>query len=205
MSKQISRSSEPEPDLLSETSSPTPSAEEINSKVQEAQEQLLSLKRQQEEIERQKRELEDLSRKQREFEEGRREVQEKLTRGLVVLERQEFDIKREAEQIQIVRQNFSEQLVQIEAIDPTAWSSGNLNEELTRSLAKIDQAQALYAQARARLEAMRRLVDEEGGEAEADRENGNDYFTMFKVGFAYSLPGVILLGFLLLIFHIFTH
>src|SRR5277367_589459 len=97
-----------EPELLP-TESPedaTSTANEINLKVQHVQEQLLDLKRQQEEIERQKRELEDLSRKQREFDEGRRDIVEKLTRGLVLLERQEFEVKRELEQIKIVRDSF---------------------------------------------------------------------------------------------------
>src|SRR5476649_2474378 len=77
----------------------TSTANEINLKVQHVQEQLLDLKRQQEEVERQKKELDELSRKQREFDEGRREIVEKLTRGLVLLEREEFEVKRELEQI----------------------------------------------------------------------------------------------------------
>src|ERR1700729_4232061 len=70
----------------------TSTANEINIKVQRVEEQLLDLKRQQEEIERQKKELDELSRKQREFDEGRRDIVEKLTRGLVLLEREEFEV-----------------------------------------------------------------------------------------------------------------
>ncbi len=85
-----------EPELLPSNVSadPTSTANEINLKVQHVQEQLLDLRRQQEEIERQKRDLEELSRKQREFDEGRREIVEQLTRGLVLLEREEFEVKR---------------------------------------------------------------------------------------------------------------
>ena len=94
-------------------------ANEINLKVQHVQEQLLDLKRQQEEIERQKRELEELSRKQRDFDEGRRDIVEKLTRGLILLERHEQEAKRELEQIKIVRDNFSEHLQQTETLNPS--------------------------------------------------------------------------------------
>src|ERR1700743_1123300 len=85
---------------------------EIDLKVQRYEEQLLDLKRQQDEIARQKRELDELSRKQREFDEGKRDVVEKLTRGLVLLEREEFEVKRELEQIKSIRNSFSEHLSQ---------------------------------------------------------------------------------------------
>ena len=65
-----------------------PSAEHLDNQVQKAQEQLLQLKRQQEQIEKQKRELEELSRRQDELEHGRGEMSDKLTRSLVVLERE---------------------------------------------------------------------------------------------------------------------
>jgi len=56
----------------------------------EGTEQLLQLKRQQEQIEKQKRELEELSRRQEELEHGRAEMADKLTRSLVVLEREGY-------------------------------------------------------------------------------------------------------------------
>ena len=64
------------------------STEHLDSQVQKAHEQLLQLKRQQEQIEKQKRELEELSRRQEELERGRGEMTDKLTRSLVVLERE---------------------------------------------------------------------------------------------------------------------
>src|SRR6202789_4174249 len=111
---------ETQDDLLSSevANDPTSNVNEINLKVQHHQELLLDLRRQQEEIERQKRELEELSRKQREFDEGRRDIVEKLTRGIVLLERQEFEFKRELEQIKVVRDSFVEHLDQTENISP---------------------------------------------------------------------------------------
>ena len=183
-----------EPELLSSAVpvDTTSTVNEINLKVQHVQEQLLDLKRQQEEIERQKRELEELSRKQREFDEGRSNIVEKLTRGLVLLERQEFEVKRELEQIKIVRDSFAEHLGQTENLNPAEWSSEDLPNELTKALARVDQAKSIYSQSRARLVALREIEDGPG-EAPADLgpEFGTDeksFGTMIKEGFAYSLP-----------------
>src|SRR5882724_4179496 len=77
---------------LSEEESLSP--EHLDSQVQKAQDQLLQLKRQQDQIEKQKRELEELSRKQEELERGRAEMSDKLTRSLVVLEREAYDAQK---------------------------------------------------------------------------------------------------------------
>src|ERR1700759_5858562 len=71
--------------------------EHLDTQVQRAQEALLSLKRQQEQIEKQKRELEELSRRQEELERGRAEMREKLTRSLVILDREAYDTQKKLE------------------------------------------------------------------------------------------------------------
>src|SRR5271163_122305 len=184
----------------------TSTVNEINLKVQHVQEQLLDLRRQQEEIERQKKELEELSRKQREFDEGRRDIVEKLTRGLVLLEREEFEVKRELEQIKIVRDSFAEHLGQTENLNPANWSSEELPTELTKALARVDQAKAIYSQSRARLMALRQSEDAQGEEtipADLMPESGVPYEKSFgamvRDGFAYSaLPLGLISVFLIL-------
>ena len=84
----------------------THSPEHLDSQVQKAQEQLLQLKRQQEQIEKQKRELEELSRRQEELERGRAEMTDKLTRSLVVLEREGYNAQKRLEQIRATRESF---------------------------------------------------------------------------------------------------
>src|SRR5436853_4579975 len=96
----------------------TPSVEHLDNQVQKAQEQLLQLKRQQEQIEKQKRELEELSRRQEELERGRAEMTDKLTRSLVVLEREGNDTQKRLEQIRGMRESFGQHLQLIEGIDP---------------------------------------------------------------------------------------
>src|SRR5260370_16383957 len=85
-----------------------PSAEHLDNQVQKAQEQLLQLKRQQEQIEKQKRELEELSRRQDELEHGRGEMSDKLTRALVVLEREAYNAQSRLKQIRVAPQSFAQ-------------------------------------------------------------------------------------------------
>jgi chromosome segregation ATPase len=206
----------PEPEMIEEDllTSGVPdaasTANEINLKVQHVQEQLLDLRRQQEEVERQKRELEDLSRKQREFDEGRREIVEKLTRGLVLLERQEIEVKRELEQIRVVRDSFAEHLGQTEGLNPTEWSSEELPSELTKGLARVDQAKSIYSQSRVRLAALRQNEEGETGEMfsqlpEVTVAAEKSFGTMVREGFAYSLPLLVLIATVLVIFILLRH
>src|SRR5438067_13094127 len=74
------------------------SPEHLDSQVQKAQEQLLQLKRQAEQNEKQKRELEELSRRQEEQERERAEMTDKLSRTLVILERECDDSHKQLEQ-----------------------------------------------------------------------------------------------------------
>ena len=204
-----------EQELLPPASSPTDptsTANEINLKVQRVEEQLLDLKRQQEEIERQKKELDELSRKQREFDEGRRDIVEKLTRGLVLLEREEFEVKRELEQIKIVRDSFAEHLGQTENLNPADWSSEELPTELTKALARVDQAKAIYSQSRARLLALRQAEEGQGGEdipADLMPESGAAYEKSFgamvREGFAYSALPLGLISIFLLLAYLLLH
>src|SRR5207302_10503914 len=86
---------------LSEEDAVTP--ELLDSQVQKAQEQLVQVRRQQEQIEKQKRELEELSRRQEELERGRAEMTDKLTRSLVVLEREAYETQNKLEQLRATR------------------------------------------------------------------------------------------------------
>jgi hypothetical protein len=203
-----------EQELLPPSSSPTDTstANEINLKVQRVEEQLLDLKRQQEEIERQKKELDELSRKQREFDEGRRDIVEKLTRGLVLLEREEFEVKRELEQIKIVRDSFAEHLGQTENLNPADWTSEELPTELTKALARVDQAKAIYSQSRARLMALRQAEEGQAGEdipPDLMPEPGAPYEksigAMMREGFFYSFVPLGLISLFLLAAYIVVH
>jgi chromosome segregation ATPase len=179
------------------------SPEHLDSQVQKAQEQLLQLKRQQEQIEKQKRELEELSRRQEELERGRAEMSDKLTRSLVVLEREAYDTQKRLEQIRAMRESFGQHVQLIEAIDPKMWNPTDLHKELSRALSTVDDARAEYAQQRSRLQAANEKTgDPDLPEAMPDVADlihgGRDFGQWIQIGFAFCLP-LIIFGFIALL------
>src|SRR5262245_31041763 len=180
------------------------STEHLDSQVQKAQEQLLQLKRQQEQIEKQKRELEELSRRQEELERGRAEMTDKLTRSLVVLEREAYDAQKKMEQLRATRESFGQHLELLEGIDPRTWNPADLNKELSRALSTVDDARTEYSQQRSRLQAN---ADENEAvplpETSAGFESGGmvgqSFGHWFKIGLAFTLP-LIVFGLIALFF-----
>ena len=169
------------------------STEHLDSQVQKAQEQLLQLKRQQEQIEKQKRELEELSRRQEELERGRAEMTDKLTRSLVVLEREAYDAQKKMEQLRATRESFGQHLELLEAIDPRTWNPSDLNKELSRALSTVDDARTEYSQQRSRLQA---TADENEAVAlpetssgfEANSGQAHTFGQWVQIGLAFTLP-----------------
>jgi chromosome segregation ATPase len=171
------------------------SPEHLDSQVQKAQEQLLQLKRQQEQIEKQKRELEELSRRQEELEHGRAEMADKLTRSLVVLEREAYNAQSRLEQIRAARESFGQHLELIEAIDPKSWNPSDLHKELSRALSTVDEARTVYNEQRSRLQAAggnegdASLPDVVGDGYESS--DGRSFVQWFQIGVALTLPLII--------------
>jgi chromosome segregation ATPase len=179
------------------------SPEHLDSQVQKAQEQLLQLRRQAEQIEKQKRELEELSRRQEELERGRAEMTDKLSRSLVILEREGYDSQKKLEQIRATHESFTQHLQLLEAIEPKSWNSAELPKELSRALSTVDDARTEFSQQRSRLEA--------GGGESSDLElpevaagsaglAGRSFAQWVQIGFAVTLPLIIFGILALLIF-----
>jgi cell division protein FtsB len=172
-----------------------PSVEALDNQVQKAQEQLLQLKRQQEQIEKQKRELEELSRRQDELEHGRSEMSDKLTRALVVLEREAYNAQSRLEQIRVARESFAQHLELVEAIDPRNWNPSDLHKELSRALSTVDDARTEYNEHRSRLQA----VGGSNGEPSLpdtapdvyETGNGRSFSEWLQIGLALSLPLIV--------------
>jgi cell division protein FtsB len=181
------------------------STEHLDSQVQKAQEQLLHLKRQQEQIEKQKRELEELSRRQEELERGRAEMTDKLTRSLVVLEREAYDAQKKMEQLRATRESFGQHLGLLEAIDPRTGNPADLNKELSRALSTVDDARTEYSQQRSRLQA---TADEHEHVSLPEPNSGfensgamaHSFAQWLQIGLAFTLPLIIFAAVALLIF-----
>jgi cell division protein FtsB len=176
---------------LTEEDAVTP--ELLDSQVQKAQEQLLQLRRQQEQIEKQKRELEELSRRQEELERGRAEMTDKLTRSLVVLEREAYETQNKLEQLRATRESFGQHLEILEGIDPKGWNSADLHRELSRALSTVDDARAEFSQQRSRLQAIATQDSDDVALPEAaphmaGTHGERSFGQWILIGFALSLP-----------------
>lgn len=180
------------------------STEHLDSQVQKAQEQLQLLKRQQEQIEKQKRELEELSRRQEELERGRAEMNDKMTRSLVILEREGYDCQKKLEQIRATHESFTNHLQLLESIDPKTWNPAELPKELSRALSTVDDARTEFSQQRSRLEAAgtAESSDMHLPATTADHDGsfggGKSFAQWMQIGFAVTLP-LIVFGFIALV------
>ena len=173
------------------------SPEQLDSQVQRAQEQLLQLKRQQEQIEKQKRELEELSRKQEDLEKGRADMIEKLSRSLVVIERETYETEKRVEQLRMTNATFAQHLDSLERINPKSWNNLDLHKELSKALSAVDDARAEYTKSLTKINAK---SDSEVISPSAsvvgesfDTTTGDESFMVWlKRGFAFTLPILIL-------------
>src|SRR2546430_9268406 len=82
------------------------STEHLDEKVQQAEQQEQVLKRQLETIEKQKREFAELSRRQEALITGRNDLSDKLTRALVVIEREMMEASKRLEMMQTMDTSF---------------------------------------------------------------------------------------------------
>lgn len=178
------------------------SPEMLDSQVRKAQEQLIALKYEQDRLEKQKRELEELTRRQEELERGRGEMTDKLSRSLVILEREAYECQKKLEQIRATHESFTQHLQLLEAIEPKSWNPAELPKELSRALSTVDDARAEFSQQRSRLEAGSASDSTELNLPEAAPElssslGGRSFTQWMQIGLAVTLP-LIIFGFIAL-------
>lgn len=178
---------------------PLPSSnamEGIGAELQQRQQELIHLQRQQQELEQRKRQLEELNTRRMELVEGQRDIRDRLLRAVVILERAEAQSRKEVEQMHETRQVFSEQLSEINAINPSEWAATDIEGELSKALAKVDQAQAIYTQSRAKLDALRGRDLEpdttpEDGSGSTHSTSADSFADHLLRGLAFNLPLII--------------
>ena len=173
--------------------------EGIGAELQQRQQELINLQRQQQELEQRKRQLEELNTRRMELIEGQREIRDRLLRAVVILERAEGQGRKEVEQMYETRQVFSEQLSGINDINPSEWAATDIEGELSKALAKVDQAQAIYTQSRAKLDALRgRDLEPEansvdGSGATFSAAPADSFLENLQRGLAFNLPLILAL------------
>ena len=179
------------------------STEHLDEKVHQAEQQEQVLKRQLETIEKQKREFAELSRRQEALITGRNDLADKLTRALVVIEREAMDASKRLEMLQTMDTAFHQHLETLDAINPKLWDEADISKELTRAMASVDDARGEYSRSFPKVGAMPEQaagasVSEPGFTADYSSGDGKDFLGWVKMGFAFSLP-LIVLGLIALI------
>jgi hypothetical protein len=142
-------------------------------------------------IERQKRELEEMSKRQEQFNSGRTEAVDKLTRALVVLEREKYEAQRRVETLDSIDDSFRSHLELLESIDPKSWESLDLSKELTRALSAVDDAKTEYNKSYPKIVAEQpgEFVSASGhGDVYQGESGSRDFKDWFMMGLAFTLP-----------------
>ena len=129
--------------------------EDMDQQVREAQHRLAALRAQQEEVERQKLILENLRQKQDRFVSGKKEITEKLDRGLRSISDDLEEARRRVEDLVITQQDFQERLDALKTFLPERWQRSQLDHELDRALCSLDEAETSYEKGVRRLMAHR--------------------------------------------------
>lgn len=186
---------------LSVVGNPT-QKEELDNELQQKREQILALRRQQEELERQKGDIEDLRRKHDEYARGKTEMIERLTRDLVLLEREQVEAQRRTELCLATRHAFRDHLEKLHAIHDEQWTSANVRTELSTALGTIESARMELQSACARLD----CLNPKQPVAEEKKDEGTTEFGRYvRLGLAASLPLIIAGTIWLIVFLVAKH
>ncbi|MEI8294126.1 MAG: hypothetical protein WCG66_09080 [bacterium] len=174
---------------------------ELGDKVQQVRAELESLKQKQEEIEREKARLEELKRRQDSLEQGRSDMLDKLTRALVVVQRETEESQKRVEQMHAIYASFNQHLRQLEDINARSWNPQDLPRELSKALSAVEDARADYVKSQAKLavDSSSEMSPAPLMESEYPLEDDRSFTYWLRAGFAFTLPlQVIAVVFLLL-------
>ena len=163
---------------------------ELGDKVQQVRAELESLKQKQEEIEREKARLEELKRRQDSLEQGRSDMLDKLTRALVVVQRETEESQKRVEQMHAIYASFSQHLRQLEDINARSWSPQDLPRELSKALSSVEDARAEYIKSQAKLsvDTSSEISPSSMMESDYPVEEERSFVYWLRSGFAFTLP-----------------
>jgi hypothetical protein len=175
---------------------------ELGDKVQQVRAELESLKQKQEEIEREKARLEELKRRQDGLEQGRADMLDKLTRALVVVQRETEESQKRVEQMHSIYASFSQHLRQLEDINARSWSPQDLPRELSKALSSVEDARAEYIKSQAKLsvDTSSEITPSPMMESEYPLEDDRSFGYWLRSGFAFTLPLQIIAVIFLLVY-----
>jgi len=167
------------------------SPEMIESRRQMAEEREIQLKRELEMVERQRRELEELGRSKEQLEMGRAEMQDKLTRSLVAVEREILEAHSRIGTMEAIQQSFRTHLNMMEQIEVRSPDGSELQRELSIALSAVEDARTEFARVapKIRPDLGDGDLDDDGVGALGNR----DFLEWLKMGTAFTAPLIVVL------------
>jgi chromosome segregation ATPase len=171
--------------------------EDYDRKLKAAQEELDRIQLQREELERKKSELEELTGRKRAFLSQQVELSEKLTTSLTLIDRELFEMRQEADDLEQCRVCFAAHLDKLQKYNPESWPREQLPEKLEKATMAIDIAADEYDQAAAHFQngrsgAIFGRPSKRGRAAAAKNAGSSEFMTNLRNGFAFNLPIVVL-------------
>ncbi len=180
--------------------------EEINSKMATKLDELERLRSRQDALEKEKSALESLRNDQEKYEAGKREMIDHLEKSLISLEREDVVLNQRLALLTDTANRFKGMLKEMREFSEEQWpaDSAGLRDELNRTLNIIDNVRKEYNRSCVRLEAARETKGQETlanqlliDEADALARQQRGFGDWLKIGFAASLPLIIMLAILL--------
>lgn len=181
--------------------------EQVEDHMAHAAQELERLRQRQENLEKERSQLEELRRRQAEYERGKRELLEHLNQSIIRLEKEELNAEKVLELVTETRQRCRGWLSDITGINEEDWAEEAFREELSKGLARIDDVRLEFNKALGKIDALHSSEKKAATitpVASPDAGSALDvkgFSHWLKVGFAFSLPIIITLVILWLLYY----
>jgi hypothetical protein len=115
---------------------------------------------------------------------------DKLTRALVVVQRETEESQKRVEQMHSIYASFSQHLRQLEDINARSWNPQDLPRELSKALSSVEDARAEYIKSQAKLsvDTSSEITSSSMMESDYPVEEERSFFYWLRTGFAFTLP-----------------
>lgn len=182
--------------------------EQVEDHMATAAKELERLRQKQENLEKEKNQLEDLRRRQSDYERSKSEMIQHLNQSMITLEKQELHTEQLLQLVQEARQRCRGWKGDIDAIDEEQWPEEQFREELGNAIARIDDIRLEFnkilgkissAQTEEQKQAAKQpVIYDDTAQPIATEKSFADWL---KVGFAVSLPIIITLTIIWLLYY----
>ena len=133
-----------------------------------------------------------MRRRRADFQQGRTELREQLTRGIGLLEKADFDARRDSEQLGRSLEGLRDASNQIESLHEEAWTDSDWNQQLSRALTVIENARMELNSARLKWP----VLDSSSAASKSAHASASSpssladlpFKTLLRLGFALTWP-----------------